>query len=284
MNYRHAYHAGNFADVVKHAVLALVIEHMKLKPGAFRVIDTHAGLGAYDLSASEAQKTGEWREGIGRLLALRPPAAVADLLAPYLTVVAGMNAGHPAGVAVRYPGSPRLARALLRPGDVLVVNELHPEDCAALRDEFHHDAQVKVMSIDGWQALKAMLPPKERRGVMLVDPPFEEPGELGRLTRAAGEAMRRFAGGTLLLWYPIKDPRPITAFKRELTALGIPKMMALEVMLQAPDDPERLNGSGLVVVNPPYTLQGNLRVMMPFLCDVLKRGAGATWRLETLSS
>lgn len=283
MNYRHAYHAGNFADVVKHAVLALVIEHLKLKPGAFRVIDTHAGLGAYDLSAIEAQKTGEWREGIGRLLAAAPPPGVRELLAPYLNVVAGLNAGLPAGEIERYPGSPRVARALMRAGDVLVVNELHPEDCAALKDEFHRDAQVRVMSVDGWQALKALLPPKERRGVVLVDPPFEEPGELARLTRATGEAMRRFAGGTLLLWYPIKDLRPVSAFKRDLAALGLPKMLAVELFLQTPDDAERLNGTGLIVVNPPFTLAGNLELVMPFLANVLKRGTGASWRVEIIA-
>ncbi len=175
MNYRHAYHAGNFADVVKHAVLALVIEHLKLKPAPFRVIDTHAGIGVYDLTSEAAQKTGEWREGIGRLMAAKLSPAAAEVLAPYLDIVRRLN---PGGALVRYPGSPLLARELMRADDRLVVNELHPEDQDELKRHFAHDPQVRVMALDAWTALKALLPPPERRGVMLIDPAFEQTGEL----------------------------------------------------------------------------------------------------------
>src|SRR3990170_5575144 len=163
MNYRHAYHAGNFADVLKHAVLALVIEHLKRKPAPFRVIDTHAGVGLYDLSGAEAATTGEWRDGIGRLFGAALAKPVAELLAPYFSVVRQEN---PSGRLERYPGSPLIARRLLRRGDRLIANELHPEDGDSLRRLFAGDPQTKVLALDGWVALKALLPPKERRGVV----------------------------------------------------------------------------------------------------------------------
>jgi 23S rRNA (adenine2030-N6)-methyltransferase len=287
VNYRHVYHAGNFADVLKHVVLSLVIEHLKQKPAPFRVIDTHAGVGLYDLSGLEAGKTGEWRDGIGRLVAAEPLLAVADLLRPYLGVVAELNAEAQAGtsgILTQYPGSPMLARRLLRAGDALVANELHPEDAASLKALFARDSQVKVLSLDGWQALRATLPPKERRGVVLIDPPFEEAGELDRLVRGVSDAVARFATGTLLLWYPIKDPRPIAAFHRAVAGLGLPKLSLVELMLRAAADADRLNGTGLVMLNAPFKLQAQLAVLMPFLTGVLRQGAGASWRFETLTA
>ena len=199
MNYRHAYHAGNFADVLKHAVLALVIEHAKLKPAPFRVLDTHAGIGRYDLTTAEAAKTGEWRQGIARLIGpdARPiPDTQAGLLAPFLDVVRGEN---PLGELRFYPGSPLIARRLLRPDDRLIATELHPEDCAELRRRFARDKQTRIVELDGWLALKAFLPPKERRGVILIDPPYEARDELQRVTDGLAAAVRRFRGGTYLL-------------------------------------------------------------------------------------
>jgi len=281
MNYRHAYHAGNFADVVKHAVLALVIEHLKLKPAPFRVIDTHAGIGLYDLSSEAAQKTGEWREGIGRLMQapLSPPAAA--VLAPYLGVVKRLN---PTGELARYPGSPLLARELMRPDDRLVVNELHPEDLSELKRLFAHDPQVKVMEVDAWVALKALLPPPERRGVMLIDPAFEQTGELDRLVDGLKEAVRRFASGTFLLWYPIKETKPVAAFRRKLAEQALPKATAIEMMIRGPEDETRLNGAGLIAVNAPFTLTSNLSVLLPELARVLAQGKGAGFRLEELGT
>jgi 23S rRNA (adenine2030-N6)-methyltransferase len=281
MNYRHAYHAGNFADVVKHAVLALVLEHLKLKPAPLRVIDTHAGIGLYDLSSEPAQKTGEWREGIGRIMEadLAPPAAL--LLAPYLGVVRDLNADGP---LLRYPGSPLIARALMRDSDRLIVNELHPEDQQELESLFAGDRNVKVMDLDAWTAVKALLPPPERRGVVLIDPAFEVAGELDRLVAALGEAEKRFAGGTYLLWYPIKEPRPVAAFRRNVAALGLPKALAVELMIRDGEDETRLNGAGLIVVNAPYTLAANLKVLLPELARVLAQGNGAGFRLEELGS
>jgi 23S rRNA (adenine2030-N6)-methyltransferase len=282
MNYRHAYHAGNFADVLKHAVLALVIEHLKLKPAPFRVIDTHAGIGLYDLGGEQAGKTGEWREGIGRVLAADFSPEAATALAPYLGVVRAVN-GNDAKSLRRYPGSPLIARYLMRAGDALVLNELHPEDNVALKREFARDKQVKVLELDGFTALKALLPPKERRGVALVDPAYEEPGELDRLVQGLKEASRRFAGGTLLLWYPIKDERAVGAFRREIAALGIAKMLAVELMVRGGNDPTLLNGCGLIIVNPPFTLAEKLKALLPELSRVLAQGKGAGFRIEELA-
>ena len=281
MNYRHAYHAGNFADVVKHAVLALVVEHLKLKPAPFRIIDTHAGIGVYDLASETAQKTGEWREGIGRVMAANLSPAAADVLAPYLDIVRRLN---PGGALLRYPGSPLLARELMRADDRLVVNELHPEELHELKRLFAHDPQVRVMALDAWTALKALLPPPERRGVMLIDPAFEQTGELARLVGGLKEAARRFATGTFLLWYPIKEMAPVASFRREVAALGLPKATAIELMIRGPADETRLNGAGLLAVNAPFTLSAKLDALLPELARVLAQGEGAGFRIEHLGT
>ena len=280
MNYRHIYHAGNFADVLKHAVLALVIEHLKLKPQPFRVIDTHAGIGLYDLGSVEAQKTGEWRDGIGRILAEPPPADVAEILAPYLDVV---HAENEAGALTRYPGSPLLARRLLRPGDRLVANEAHPEDAARLSALFAKDPAAKILTIDGWTALKSLLPPKERRGLVLIDPPFEQPGEFHRLVDGLAAAHKRFATGTVLLWYPVKDQRAVRAFHRDAAALGIPKILSVELYVQPAHIEGELSGTGLVILNPPYTLEEKLRRLLPYLTKTLARPKGGESRLAWLT-
>jgi 23S rRNA (adenine2030-N6)-methyltransferase len=285
MNYRHAYHAGNFADVVKHAVLALVIEHLKLKPAPFRIVDTHAGIGVYDLASEPAQKTGEWREGIGRLIQAPLSSPAAAILAPYLDVVRRLNpGGWPGGELARYPGSPLLARELMRPDDRLVVNELHPEDLNELKRLFAHDPQVKVMDLDAWTALKALLPPPERRGVTLIDPAYEQTGELDRLADGLKEAVRRFATGTFLLWYPIKEARPVAAFRSKIVALGLPKVTAIELMIRGPEDETRLNGAGLLAVNAPFTLSSKLSVLMPVLAHVLEQGSGGGFRIFELGT
>lgn len=280
MNYRHIYHAGNFADVFKHAVLALVIEHLKLKDAPFRVIDTHAGIGLYDLASDEAQRTGEWKEGIGRILAASLPADVAAILAPYLDVVRNEN---PAGELVRYPGSPLIARRLMRPDDRLVVNEAHPEDAGRLAALFAKDRAAKVLALDGWTALKAVLPPKERRGLVLIDPPFEAPGEFRRFIDALHDVRRRFATGTVLLWYPIKDERVTNAFLREAAALSIPKLLSAELFVRTPQSAGGLSGNGLLILNPPFTLEERLAILLPYLVATLSQGNGAGSRLAWLT-
>jgi 23S rRNA (adenine2030-N6)-methyltransferase len=281
MNYRHAYHAGNFADVLKHAVLALVIEHLELKPTPFRVIDTHAGIGLYDLAAEASLKTLEWQAGIARVIDADLPADAAAVLAPYLAVVREVNGR---GALRRYPGSPLIARRLMRAADRLVVNELHPEDHAELAKLFARDIETKVLSLDAWIALKSLLPPKERRGVVLVDPAFEEEGELDRLVEGLQEAARRFATGTFLFWYPIKDVKAVAAFCRKVAALELPKVLAVELMIRGAEDSQRLNGAGLIVVNAPYTLAGKLNVLLPELVRLLAQGEGAAFRVQDLGN
>jgi 23S rRNA (adenine2030-N6)-methyltransferase len=283
MNYRHAYHAGNFADVLKHAVLALIIEHLKAKPAPFRVIDTHAGSGLYDLASEASQRTGEWRLGIGRVLSSQLPEDVARSLAPYLSAVAEENQDAPGGELRRYPGSPRLARRLLRPGDVVVANELHPEENASLRKLFARDEQTKILALDAWIALKSLLPPKERRGLVLVDPPFEESGELDRMREGLSAVHARFAGGTVMLWYPIKSRAPIRAFHDSLSHLGIAKLLVAEIFIREPVKADELNGCGLVIMNPPYTLEGRLMGLLPFLADVLAQGSHPAHTLSWLA-
>lgn len=284
MNYRHAYHAGNFADVLKHAVLALVIEHLKRKDAPFRVIDTHAGAGRYQLGSVEAGKTGEWRHGIGRLLGrqARPlPPDVASQLEPYVEAVRSENANG--GLDV-YPGSPMLALRLMRATDTLIANELHPEERTLLRIAIGADRRAKVMALDGWVALKSLLPPKERRGVVLIDPPFEVSDEFDRIIAGLAQGLQRFATGIYVVWYPIKDPEPVARFHAGLSDLGLPKLMRIELMIQRASEPERLNGCGLIVANPPYTLEGDLTAMLPDLSRRLAVGTGAGYRLDWLGT
>jgi 23S rRNA (adenine2030-N6)-methyltransferase len=266
MNYRHAYHAGNFADVMKHAVLARIVEYLKRKDKAFRVIDTHAGTGMYDLSSEEAQKTGEWRGGIGTLLNAQLPGDAAALLKPYLDAV---RAANPDGAVTRYPGSPAIARHLLRRQDRLTAIELHPADAAALKRHFAGDFQTRVIELDGWLALGAHLPPKEKRGLVLVDPPFEERDEFGRIVEGLKKAWRRWPGGIYALWYPIKERKAVEAFRRELAGAGIPKMLELALEIRAPSAEPRFDGSGMIVVNPPYPLEAEAKTLLPALATTL---------------
>jgi 23S rRNA (adenine2030-N6)-methyltransferase len=287
MNYRHAYHAGNFADVLKHIVFTRCLAHLCRKDAPFRVIDTHAGAGVTRLDQRESAATGEWHGGIGRLLgpdALPLPAAVGDVLAPYLDAVRSEN---PAGPVSTYPGSPVLARNMLRAGDKLIVNELHPEDGAALRRLLNYDKACKVLSEDGYQLLKSALPPPERRGLILIDPPFEEPGELVRMTNALAEGLARFATGTYLLWYPIKDEKHVARFHRGVSEVAatarIEPPLKIELLLRPARNPLLLNGCGLVVVNPPYTLHDEMALVLPELAQRLGDSGKGTHLLETLT-
>ncbi len=280
MNYRHAFHAGNFADVLKHLVLTSVLNHMSKKAAPFRVIDTHAGAGLYDLGSIAAEKTGEWRAGIGRLVESweKLPDAARHVLKPYLDVLESDFAVSADGERrlVRYPGSPLIARRLLRAGDALIVNELHAEEREQLAELFHRDRQTKVMGLDGYTALKALLPPKERRGVVLVDPPFEVVGEFDRLAGAVSAAHKRFASGVLVLWFPIKDRAAVDRFYERLADAGLAKALAVELQIASLGGGTKgLVATGLVVVNPPYTLAQDLDVVLPTLVDVLGAGREA---------
>lgn len=284
MNYRHAFHAGNAADVLKHAVLTLALQRLTEKAKPLRVIDTHAGGGRYRLDGTEALRTGEAASGIGRLIgpAAEPlPPRIASLLAPYLDAVRAANA--PGRLDV-YPGSPLLALALLRPDDRLVANELLPEDAASLRQCLRGDDRSKVLAMDGWQALRALLPPKERRGLVLVDPPFEEAGELERLIDGLADGIRRFATGTYLLWLPVKAPRQVASFKSALRRLGLEKLLWVELHTEAIATAEKLAGSALVILNPPFGLEDRLAELLPFLAVRLATGPGAGWEVAPLGS
>ena len=274
MNYRHAFHAGNFADVVKHAVLARNIAHLKEKPAAFRVIDTHAGAGVYDLTGPEAGRTGEWREGVDRLVAAQLAPRVRTLLAPYLDAVAAFN---PDGTLKVYPGSPVLAQCWLRLQDRLIACEREPSAAQALAARLRGDNRVKAVALDGYTALNAYVPPKERRGLVLIDPPFEQPDEHDRLAHGLAGAHRKWPTGTYALWYPIKDAHESERFARRLARLGIARMLRAELTLPAKGE-ERLRGSGLILINPPWRLESELGVLLPALADML---AGAAGRGET---
>ena len=281
MNYRHAFHAGSFADVFKHAVLCRLVDYLRQKPAAFRVIDTHAGAGLYDLASPEATRGGEWREGIARLLAAQLPDKAAALLAPYLDVVGALNAP---GALKTYPGSPALVQAWLRPQDRLIACELEPMAQAALARAMRRDPRVRTPAIDGWTALAAYVPPKERRGLVLTDPPFERDDDFPRLAQGLAVAHRKWPSGQYLLWYPIKGRTEPDALAKRLRRLGIPKILRAELIVSSLSDPTRLNGSGLIVVNPPWTLEAELKQLLPLLADVLGREGKGRYTLDWLAA
>ena len=270
MNYQHAFHAGNFADVHKHLVLTLVVMHLRKKDTAFRLIDTHAGAGRYDLLGAEALRSGEWRDGIGRLWDAARSGAVTEpvreLIAPYLDAVAALN---PDGDLRFYPGSPLLAAVLLRPQDRLIACELEPRAAAGLRAALGGDRRAKVLALDGWIALAANVPPKERRGLVLIDPPFEDAGDFLRLSADLAKAYRKWPTGIYLLWYPIKERNAPDALAQRLGKLAIPKILRSELLLGPPRPDAGLVGSGLFVVNPPFTLAADLRRVGPELAKAL---------------
>jgi 23S rRNA (adenine2030-N6)-methyltransferase len=266
MNYRHAFHAGNFADVHKHAVLARILVHLRSKPAAFRVIDTHAGAGRYDLSAPQPSRSGEWRNGINRLVTNPIETHAQSLLAPYLDAVAALN---PSGRLATYPGSPLLARALMRPQDRLIACELEPQAAVALAATLRGDRRAKAIAIDGWTALSAYVPPKERRGLVLIDPPFEEADEFTRIPGALAVAHRKWPTGIYMLWYPLKERRAPDALAKHLGGLGLPKLLRAELTIGALDPTGPLAGSGIIVVNPPFPLEAELRAILPVLASTL---------------
>ncbi|PZO77148.1 MAG: 23S rRNA (adenine(2030)-N(6))-methyltransferase RlmJ [Mesorhizobium amorphae] len=274
MNYRHSFHAGNFADVLKHAVLARIVLYLQNKEKPFRVLDTHAGRGLYDLGSDAAQRTGEWREGIAKLRAAKLSPEVQTLLQPYLGTLLEERA---------YPGSPLVSRRLLRKQDRLTAVELHPEEAEALKALFAGDIQTRVIHLDGWLALGAQVPPKEKRGLVLVDPPFEQPQEFDRMADGLADAHRRWPGGTYALWYPIKHLDSVERFRERLAAMNIPRILDAQLLIRAPSAEPRLDGCGMVVVNPPFTLPSELDLLLPTLAGLLAQGPGALGRAVWLA-
>jgi len=272
MNYRHGYHAGNFADVLKHTALCELLRLLTAKDKKLFVLDTHAGAGGYDLIGGLARRTGEAESGIMRLAAA-PRAGMPAAVARYLAAVAAYDrkfgpAGRP---PERYPGSPRLVRAALRPGDRFIACELHPGEALALKREFAGDRAVEVRQADGYKALKALLPPIERRGLMLIDPPFEAIDEYEQVSRALRQGMRRFATGCYVVWYPIKN-EAAAGFAAELAAF---KPLTLELSLEG-IEPGRLAACGLAVINPPWRFEETMREALPWIAAHLAPGIRAT--------
>jgi 23S rRNA (adenine2030-N6)-methyltransferase len=272
MNYRHAFHAGNFADVHKHSALALVLLYLRLKSGAFRIIDTHAGSGRYDLHGPEAARSGEWHQGIERIWQPREWGAARELIRPYLDAVAAYN---PDGRLQTYPGSPLIAKGLLRDQDRLIACELEATAAAVLTSALRGDRRCKALTIDGWTAAAAYVPPPERRGLVLIDPPFEEAADFAKLANVLAVAYRKWPSGIYLLWYPIKDRQAPNGLARELGKLQIPSILRSELMLGLPRSGAGLVGSGLIVANPPYTLERDLRILLAALCPLLSAEATA---------
>jgi len=273
--YRHLFHAGGFTDVFKHALLAQLVLELRRKIKPFVYLDTHAGTGLYDLTHPWARKNSEYRDGIARVWTRSdaPPA-----LAPYLDIV---RAENPNGRLQRYPGSPRIARRLLRSHDRMVLTELNEADCAALAASFAGDRQVKVQLADGYQALKAFLPPSERRGLILVDSSFDRAQEFKRLTQGLATAYRRFATGVYALWYPLMEPPAMRAFERSAAATGIRKILQLELSVRDAGWSGNLRGCGMLVVNPPFGFEATARAALDWLWPALSQngegGRRVTW-------
>jgi 23S rRNA (adenine2030-N6)-methyltransferase len=276
MNYRHAYHAGNVGDVLKHIVVARIVRYLQKKPSAIRVIDTHAGIGLYDLAADEAVRTGEAELGVSRVLAADAPADVAELIAPWREIV---EAENPDGTLRRYPGSPWLVRQMLRPQDRLTAVELHPADAETLKDLFYGDVQVRTVELDGWLALNAFVPPKERRGLVLVDPAFEVPGELARLAGRLAQSWRKWPTGVYCGWYPVKTGAESEDVDAALARAGVEKRLVTELTVRRPDPDGPMAGCGLAIINPPFTLAGELEPVLSWLSRILEQAPGGGFRI-----
>lgn len=285
MNYRHAFHAGNFADVIKHIVLARILTYLHEKPTPFRVIDTHAGAGLYDLTGDEAARGGEWRTGVARLIQARFSDSVAALVAPYLDIVRAFN---PQRDLTAYPGSPLIARALLRPQDRLVACELEPKARKQLIRALHRDTQARVVDLDGWTALPAFVPPQERRGLLLIDPPYEDRDEFGRLADGFDAAHAKWPTGIYMLWYPVKERRATDALAQHVarianaTETADAKCLRVEFSVAPSSSESGLVSAGLLIVNPPWTLASELKAILPELEKPLGVGGAARFRVELL--
>lgn len=268
MNYRHDYHAGNFADVAKHALLTRILLHLAEKPTAFRVIETHSGSGLYDLTGPEAGRTQEWRDGVGKVMTASLAPEERRLVDSYLCIVRPfVGAERP-----RYPGSPLIAQAVSRPQDRLIFCELHPEARLRLVASLGRDRRAKVVAIDGYTGLNAFVPPIERRGLVLIDPPFEAPDEFIRLFEAVETAWRKWATGIYMIWYPVKDRRAVAEFGQAFVRRGIKRVLRLELQIDAPRRDGRLARTGFIVVNPPYGLEAEARDLLRGLGRCLARG------------
>lgn len=276
LSYRHQFHAGNVADVFKHALLSRLLIALARKDKPFFMLDTHAGLGLYDLEHPWSQKTAEWRHGIGRVWAR---ADAPEALQPYLEAVRADNAdGH----LRHYPGSPRIARRLMRPGDRLALCELNKDDCAVLNAAFAGARHTAIHNQDGFTAIRAFLPPQEKRGLTFIDASFDQADEFGRIVRAVKEAHTRFATGMIAVWYPLMAPAAMQAFARSLQAARLPKTLQLELSVHPEDWTEHIRGSGMIVVNPPFGLDREAPPLLDWLWRALSPEKQGGTRCEWL--
>jgi 23S rRNA (adenine2030-N6)-methyltransferase len=279
VNYRHAYHAGNFADVLKHATLVGLIEALKQKSTPFCVLDTHAGRARYSLQSEEAEKTREYLAGI---LPLLSRTQLPSLLHVYVNIVRAFNPGAGHGLHV-YPGSPLIAASLLRPQDRLVACELEPGEAEALRSEFAKDPRIACHHRDGYEAMRALLPPREKRGLVLIDPPFEaQLGEFDRVMEALQHAHGRWPTGIYAVWYPIKLRRDAEHFYRRLSALPFAKILIAELCLHEPNTTLRLNGCGMALINPPWRFDAALAEVLSALAAALRQSRFGSHELRWL--
>jgi len=285
MNYQHAFHAGNFADVFKHTILVGLIDALKKKPAPLCYLDTHAGAGSYDLRAMQAEKTGEAAEGVLRLLEFEVNSAP-ELLKRYLELLRSLNSGmdaRPAKPLKVYPGSPLIAAQLLRPEDRMVLCELQPGEAASLKALFARDRRVGVHERDGYAALPALVPPKERRGLVLIDPPFEaQEDEFRAIEKAIAAAYARWPTGTYAIWYPIKLREQTRPFHRWFGSNGIKKTLVAELLRQPDDSALRLNGCGMIIVNPPWQFERQLEGSLPELRKHLALSGSGQQRIDWL--
>lgn len=278
MNYRHVYHAGNHGDVLKHIVLTRLLAHLAKKPKPFRVIDAHAGVGRYRLDGVEAGKTREWEGGIGKLTEPFVPE-VETLLVPYRQIIAALN---PEGEMRVYPGSPEIALRMMRAGDRLVANELHPEDRALLAANYSHDRRLTVRQLDAAECVRANCPPPERRGLVLIDPPYEQPGEAEKASRMLADGLRRFPTGIFMLWYPVKGKGEEAMLVEAARALGISQTLKAELRVREPFRQGGLAGSGLIIANAPWKLDEELALILPALGERLGIGEWGRGEAEWL--
>lgn len=286
MNYRHHYHAGNYADVFKHALMLPILEGLQRKEKGLLYLDTHAGRGGYELEEVSVlpdgrERVAEWPAGIGRLW---PETAISPSLASYLETVRSFNArkGGAAGKLQFYPGSPCIVRDRLRPQDRAVFCEVRPEDAEALEIEFGFQRRVSVQTLDGYTALRSILPPPEKRAFVLIDPPFEHPAEFADILKGLGDALRRFPSGTYAIWYPITERARSDEFKARLSELNPPPTLSVELQVASEASQVRMKGCGLVVINPPWQIDGTLREVLDALVPRLRVDDGAVGKITWL--
>jgi 23S rRNA (adenine2030-N6)-methyltransferase len=276
LSYRHSFHSGNHADVLKHSVQSLILQSLKVKDKAFAYIDTHAGAGCYDLQSKEMDKTGEYLEGIKRLWEGDVPTA----MQAYLDVLKELNAD---GELRHYPGSPLLAKELCRPQDRLLLSELHPADFVLLQELFTKDRRTQVHKVDGFAQLKGALPPLERRGMVLIDPPYELDHEYADVVKAVVDGIKRWATGTFAIWYPVAHSDDVDFLQRKLANAGLPGTLQIELNVLKENNRFGMTGSGMIVVNPPWMLEQQMNELLPWLVDKLGQSPEANFKLRWLS-